>query len=294
MSWLVPLSFFFVFGTASFLLRRYLAQRIPQDNALINLVFYVVFLLPVALVLGLSLPHTFFPGWNAVWLLLAVSAVWPLYFMATFRASKDLDAGILSMITDMSAFVTLAISYMVIDERLGLAQLGGVVLLAISGLLAVWPDIRSKQHAKLGGILIALMAMVIIGFATFIEKIALNTVQLGTYFLYGWGLQAIWMIIFSYKDIRRVPAFLRRKKYRNAIFGYGIFGILRSVSFALALLLVASPTVMNAGSNFLTVTVLIAAYVILHEKENLGYKIAGALCGLAGLTLLAQPCLFGC
>jgi drug/metabolite transporter (DMT)-like permease len=288
MGWFIPLIFFFVFGTASFLLRRYLAQRIPEDNTLTNLVFYVLFLLPAALLAGWLLPHgSLVPPPDVLFILVLASLVWPFYFLASFRAAKDIDAGVLSLLTDMSAVVTLVLAYIVLGERLALPQVIGVVCLIGSGAVAMWPDLRRSHTVKLLGIEMALVSLVLLGVGVVIDKIALQRAEIGTYLLYTWGLQAVWMAFISRKDIKRLPRFLsRHNPLRGKVLAYGAVGVLRSLAFSLALLFAVSPTTMNAGSNFLSITVIVAAFIFLGERSHIGYKLAGAVVGLLGLFLI--------
>lgn len=288
--WLIPLGFFFVFGTISFLLRRYLAQKLPHDNRLVNLVFYVVFLLPAGIALGLFFPHKhLIPSPEAAILLLAASLVWPIYFMASFRAAKDMDAGVLSMITDASAIVTLLVAYVVMHERLGIPQIIGVLCLVASGTITIWPTIGEHGRTKTSGIWESLLVVSTMGIGVVIDKLAMQKAGLSLYFLYAWSLQAIWMALIAYRDWERLSRFMSRKNnYREAVLVYGAVGVLRSLVFTLALVLSVSPTIMTAGTNFLSITVIAAAYIFLRERQHLSYKIAGAIVGLVGLFFISN------
>lgn len=287
--WLLPLIAFFIFGSISYLLRRYLAQHIHHESKLINLVFYVVFLLPAGIVGGLFLANgNLVPSISAVLALVAASLLWPLYYLASFRAAKDLDAGVLSMLADTSVIVTMVVSFFVFHERLSVLQIVGVFCLIFSGAVAAWPDIKWHMRLRGGGLAAAVVATVLLGLGVVIDKVAYSTAGLGQYLLYSWPLQALWMMIIARKDIKRIPKFLSKDNaYRSLVLLHGAVGTVRSLAFGLAILLSASVTAMNAASNFLSIAIIVAAYFVLKEREHLVYKFAGALLGLTGLYILA-------
>ncbi len=284
--WLIPLTIFFVAGTASNLLRRHLAQKDHLSPNLINLVFYVGFILPGGLILGLLLPHTFTPDLQTLGLLVFCSLIWPLYFLLAFKANKHIDASVFSMIADLSPIVTAMIAYFLFTERLTSLQLVGVLALILSGVIAMYPDITSKVKVRILGIQIALVCMLLLGVGFAVEKQVYDVAGIGTYFLFCWTLQVLWMVIIARKEIHLLPELFADKRERMLVLLHGFAGLLRSASFAFALLLSTSASLMNAASNFLTACILIAAYFILGEKSNLRFKIAGSAVGLVGLFLV--------
>ncbi len=285
--WLIPLAVFFIAGTASNLLRRHLAQKEHLSPNLINLVFYVGFILPGAFILGLSLPHTFTPDLQTLGLLVFCSLIWPVYFLLAFKSNKHIDASVFSMIADLSPIITAMIAYFMFTERLTSLQLIGVLALILSGVIAMYPDIISKVKVRVFGVQIALICMLLLGVGVAVEKLVYDVAGIGTYFLFCWTLQVVWMLIIARKEIHNLPSVFADKKERTLVLLHGVTGLLRSASFALALLLSTSASLMNAASNFLTACILVTAYFILGEKNNLRFKIAGSTVGLIGLFLVS-------
>lgn len=285
--WLIPLTVFFVAGTASNLLRRHLAQKEHLSPNLINLVFYVGFILPGGIVLGLLLPHTFTPDLQTLGLLVFCSLIWPAYFVLAFKSNKHIDASVFSMIADLSPIVTAMIAYFLFTERLTSLQIVGVLALILSGVIAMYPDITSKVKVRIFGIQIALVCMLLLGVGVAVEKLVYDVAGIGTYFLFCWTLQVFWMVIIARKEISQLPALFNDKRERVLVLFHGLAGLLRSASFAFALLLSTSASLMNAASNFLTACILVGAYFILREKNNLRFKIAGSAVGLIGLLLVS-------
>ena len=165
-------------------------------------------------------------------------------------------------------------------------QLVGVLALILSGVIAMYPDITSKVKVRILGIQIALVCMLLLGVGFAVEKQVYDVAGIGTYFLFCWTLQVLWMVIIARKEIHLLPELFADKRERMLVLLHGFAGLLRSASFAFALLLSTSASLMNAASNFLTACILIAAYFILGEKSNLRFKIAGSAVGLVGLFLV--------
>lgn len=285
--WLIGIIGFFVFGTTASLCRRYLGEKVPGSNHHVNLVFYLFFLLPAAILLWFFLPHSTVPSVNTIMLLVATSLIWPVYFLLSYRASHDIDASVYSMMLDSSTVITVLTAYVVLQERLQPYQLVGIVALIASGIVAVWPDLRKRSRSNRLGIIAALASVALLGFGIVVDKLALNASELGTYFLYSWGIQTIFIVLISYKYLKSFPAFLKHSPQMRLVYLYGGSGVLRSLSFSMAIFLAASPSLVNAASAFVTTTILLAAYWVLRERDNMSYKIAGAVLGLAGLLIVA-------
>ena len=152
--------------------------------------------------------------------------------------------------------------------------------------MAIWPDLHRRSHTNRAGIAIGLLSVFLLGIGLVIDKLALSAAELGTYFIYSWGLQALFMTILSAKYLSSFPKFLRTTPHKKQVFLHGGAGVLRSLSLTMAMLLGSSPSIVGAASNLLTVSVLIAAYFFLHERSHLQYKTAGVVIGLVGLFLV--------
>lgn len=286
--WLVFIAFYFVFGAASYLLRRVLAQKLPNKNRLINASFFIIFLLPAALVLGLLFPHNLAIGWVNLALLLGGSLIWPVFNILAYRANKDIDVGVYTVINNLSPIFTLIVALTVLDESLNTNVLIGIFLLLISGVVVASPQLKQHKHTSKSGIIFALISTAVLGFAVAYEKFMLNRVDLGTYFLIGWTSQIAWMAYLSRKDLKELPSLIRGEETKKTVLGYGLTNVLKSMCFILALKYSASAAVVGATTDFMSVVVIIAAYFILHERSYLLVKLLAALLGIAGLLLVAS------
>lgn len=285
--WLLGILGFLFFGTISYLCRRYLGQHMPASNHHVNLVFYLFFLLPASFLLWAFLPHDVIPSTEVVLLLIVTGLIWPIYYLLTYRASKDIDASVFSIMLDTSTVITALVAFVFLTERLHSPQILGVILLMTSGAVAIWPDLHRRSRSNRKGLLAGTVCVVLLGIGIVLDKVALTEAELGTYFLYSWGLQSLFMVILSFKHIRSFPRFLRSASHRGLVFLNGGSGLLRSLSLTFAILVASSPSVVNAASSLISTTVLIAAYFVLNERRHLRYKIGGASIGFLGLILVS-------
>src|SRR3989344_8152712 len=184
--WLVLLFLFFILGATNALMRRVLAQKFAEHNVLVNGMFYVFFLVPAGVGLMFIFPPTLhISGGDALWLI-GGSLIWPLFNIAAFRANKEVDAGIYTIIANLSPLFTLAIAVPFMSENVSLPQYAGIGLIMISGIIAVAPGIKNNQLV-ISGVLFALLSTTLLVLGVAYERFMLSRLDLGTYILYGWG-----------------------------------------------------------------------------------------------------------
>lgn len=286
--WQTLLIFYFIFGTSSYLLRRTLAKKFHDKNRLINAAFFIVFLLPTALLLAPLFPHNLAVGWVNIAFLLAGSIIWPLFNILAFKANKTVDVGIYTVINNLSPFFTLLFALTILNESLTTHQYAGILLLIFSGLLVALPQLRKNNETHTYGILLCLLSTAVLGTAVAYERFMLTRIDLGAYFIYGWGSQIFWMAILARKELKNLPLLFKETPTRKLTFGYGLTNVLKSASFILALKLSGSAAVVGAATNFMSVTVIISAYIFLAERKNLIIKLTSAIIGILGLFLVAK------
>lgn len=285
--WVFFIALYFVFGAASYLLRKSLAVRLPENSRAINAIFFALFLMPAGLILSLFFPHNLNVGAINVALLLGGSVIWPLFYIVAYKANEKTDAGIFAIIGNLSPVATLAIAIPFLGDELSLYQMIGIALLISSGVFAALPSIRSSKLSNAQGILLCFLSAAILGTAVAYEKFMLDRVDFGAYLIYGWGSQILWSILLAGRELKRIPGLLTQSsEIRNMIVAWGTSSALRSVCFVIALSM-ASASLVSAASDFLAVVVVGAAYLFLREKENMVLKLVAALVGTSGLLLVA-------
>jgi drug/metabolite transporter (DMT)-like permease len=283
--WQLSLFFYFTLGVAGYLLRRVLAQKFHHRNRLISGTFYLFFLWPAALVMSLTHPHNFHIGATNTIYLLVGSVIWPLYNLSAFRANKDVDVGVFSIINNLSPLVTLAIALPFLGEHLVTRQYAGIAVLIVSAMIAVMPELKKHHRAKLNGILWCLLTTVILGVAIAYERFMLNRIDFGTYVAIGWTSQVVWMTALTGRQWKHLPELIRTAGFK-ILFAYNFSGVLRSCAFILALLWSGSASVISGATDFMTVLIVVAAYFVLHERDHMFQKTSAALVGIVGLLML--------
>lgn len=283
--WQLSLFFYFVLGVVGNLMRRVLAQKFSHYNRLISGVFYLFFLLPAAIVMGLTHPHDLHIGGANVAYLLTGSLIWPLYNLSAFRANKDVDVAIFSIISNLSPLATLAIAIPFLGEHLNTRQYAGILVLILSAMIAVQPKLRGHHRANVNGILWCLLTTTILGVAIAYERFMLNRIDFGSYIIIGWSSQIAWMVALTGKEWRYLPDMVRQAGFKT-ILAYGSSGALRSCAFILALLWSGSASLISGATDFLTVLLVVAAYFVIHERDHILQKAVASIVGVAGLLML--------
>ena len=286
--WLLVIGLYFVFGSASYLLRRILAQRIQEYNRLLTALFFVVFLIPAAIILASLFPYSLSVSSLDLLLLLGGSVIWPIVNLTAFKANETADAGTFVIISNLSPLFTLAIAIPFLNESLAMVQYVGIGLLVFSGVLATVSQRKSEGAVPLSGILWCLLSAALLGFASAYEGFMLSRVDFGTYLIYGWGAQAVWALLFAIPQFKKLPGFMYEvSSMPRTVFFWCLTNVLKSVAFIFALKLSGSASLTSAASNFLSVAVVIAAYIFLNERNLLVFKIISVAFGVGGLFLIA-------
>jgi drug/metabolite transporter (DMT)-like permease len=287
--WQLLIILYFVFATTSYLLRRVLAQKLGDSNRLANVVFFLFFLLPTAIILSFFLPHNLNVGLVNLLFLFGGSIIWPLLGIITFSANKKVDVGIFAIINNLSPIFTLAIALPFLHESLKTQQFIGVGLLIFSGIIASFSQLHKHNRVGINGILICLLSAAVLGIAIAYESFMLSRIDFGTYLIYGWGSQIIWSLILAGRELKKLPQLLRKDlKTRQILFTWGSVSALRSVAFILALKMSGSASIISAATDFLSVTVVIAAYIFLKERQHMVYKLIAVVIGITGLFLITR------
>ena len=271
--WQLLIIFYFIFGSANYLLRRVLAQKFGEYNRLINAIFFPLFLLPATIVLYFFFPHNLHVGTLNVVLLVGGSLIWPLNNILAFHANRKVDVGIFTIINNLSPLFTLVIALPLLHESMKGPQLIGAALLIVSGILAASSQGTIRTLTTSRGILICLASAAVLGVAIAYERFMLSRVDFGAYLVYGWGAQIVWALWLARHELKKLPwLFQKAVGARRTVLWWGGTSVFKSITFILALK-TSTASIISVASNFLSVAVVIAAYVFLREREHMGYKL---------------------
>jgi len=284
--WLLLIFGFYIGSVSSYLIRRKLAGEFQQFNKLINAVWYVFFLLPTGLLLLPFFPHDLAIGWTNLFLLLVGSLIFPIYNLAAFKANQVVDVGVFSIINNLSPLFTLAIAVPLLAEHPTAVQYMGIFLLVLASFVVSITRQKKNSTKISSGILLSFASAALLGMAIAYERYMISRIDFGSYLIFGWGSQILWMVIITGKEWLRLPEFVSKAGYK-IIIGFGSSNAFRSICFIMALLISGSASLTSAATSFSSVLVVIAAYFILNERSHIYQKLSAAVIGICGLLLLA-------
>lgn len=265
-------------------MRRSIAERFHHHNRLINAVLYVFFLLPIGFLLALFFPHNLQVGTTNLIFLFGGGIVWPLFNIAAFRANKSVDAGVYTLLTNLSPLFTLVIAIPFLGERLTDMQYAGIGILIVSSAIVAFPHMRKNNRDIVQGLLFCLLSTALLGVGTAYERFMLDRIDFGAYLVLGWGSQTMWMALLAWREWKLVPDLIKNVG-AGTLFTYGFVNGLKSACFILTLLL-TSASLLSGASDFMPIGIIIGAYFFLNEREHLWHKSIATVIGIAGLILL--------
>lgn len=285
MTWQLLITGYLILGTASYLLRRKLATTLKQHNRLINGFFFIVVLYPLGLIVAsLSNPNLSI-GWQNLLILLIGSGVFPLINLLSFRASKDVDAGLYTILNNLTPIITILAASILLNETLNSQQQLGAAIIISSTFLATVPRLRHRSTSGSSGLAFALLSVSLLGLAIVFERWMLTRIDFGAYLVFGWGAQTLWMTITAWPERRNIKILKDRSNFWPVL-GYGLTNAFKGLCFVGALKLSANVSLVGASASFMAVLVVLSAYFVLKEKEWLWFKIGAAVLGTVGLIIL--------
>jgi len=285
MAWQVLLIVYLAFSTAVYLLRRRLAQLIPEHNRFVNWFMFLWVLYPVGLITALFIRPDLAIGWANLALLLVGELIFPSVNVLAYRASKEIDAGLYTILTNLAPIITVTSAWLLLHEGLTGRQLMGAGVILFSAVLASSPNFFKRHRANLTGLAFALMSVLLLGLGITYERFMLTRMEFGAYLVFGWGSQALWMTILGWRERKNIDL-LRRPVVAKLIIAYGLAFSLTGLCFVGALNLSGNASLVAAVRSFLAVLVVLASYFVLKERGWLLLKITAAVLGAAGLILV--------
>ncbi|HZM64031.1 MAG TPA: EamA family transporter [Candidatus Saccharimonadales bacterium] len=285
MTWQLLLLGYLVLGTVSYLLRRQLAKTFAKANRLVNAFFFVAVLYPIGLLVAAFTTPDLAIGWTSVLLLVIFGAIFPASNLLVYRANRDLDAGLFTIISDLIPVVSITVGWLALHETLSGQQLIGAAIILMATLLVTLPQLKHHMVHNKSALICAIVAVVAIGVGFVFERYLMTRMDFGAYLIFGWGAQMVWGVLLALPE-RKSYKMLLDPKIRGKLLGFSITSALRGLCIGGALFLSGNVSVVMASASFLTVLVVIAAYCILKEKEWLWLKLGAASLGVAGLLLI--------
>ncbi len=284
MTWQTLLFVYFILATTSYLLRRKLGTVAPKYNRFVNWFFFGLHY-PIGVIVAIALHQSLHISLQDLVIIAAAGLVFPFINIAQYRASKDVDAGLFTLLNNFTPIITITTAWILLHEGLTSKQFIGAVIIIAATFLVSLPGFLSRSKSRASGLLFAFLSILMLGVATTFERLMLTRISFSAYLLYAWGFQTFWMTIIAWPQRKHIKI-LTKAKLRRPIIAFGIVNTAKGLCWLGALRLSGNASLVSAFGSFTAVLVILAAYFILRERDHLALKLAAALVGAAGLTLL--------
>jgi drug/metabolite transporter (DMT)-like permease len=217
--------------------------------------------------------HINWSYWTA-WLLFSASLFVALFIWLSFIAIRYLPAALNQTIFQTRIIITILLGWLFLGEGLTANQLIGAACILASGIIAVWAPAKAHRHGKsthehlLKGVFFTLASALFLGIGVVVEKAAIQYMDIGAFFIYGFGMQSLWLVLLALWDWHKQPGvqLSRQLVKESVLLGMVVAGI--GVSYFAALHGANNVSLIAA----LTATVLpltaIAAHFILKERDD--------------------------
>jgi len=214
--------------------------------------------------------------------------MFPIANVWAYRASNEVDAGLYTVLNNLRPIVTIATAWIFLEQVLAGQQLVGAAVIILSTFLVTLPNLRHHIKNRNAGLALALASITLVGFGTTFESFMLHRIDFGAYLVFGLGTQSLWMAVFTWPERKHIHL-LRESKNLRPILAFSLSNSFKGLFFLAALKLSGSASIVSASASFMAMLVVIAAFVILRERDWLWLKISSALAGAIGLLLINAP-----
>lgn len=289
MDWHISLLFFYVFAVLKSLGQRRYLRKTGLPSSVVASMNYVLGIGPLALVVGLMLPHSVNWSWWLIFLLVVEGVAIGLFNKLSFRAIKRLPISHFQTLNQSSTIFVILGGWILLGETLTIPQLIGVAFILGAAVLAAFAaKAKSSTHAiQPGTIKLVMIASLILSIGLVTEKAALGHMDMGAYFIFGIGSQVLFVSLIALKDMnKKVWKTISHSDIRNNIV-VGMLGALGGFSYLYTVNAADNiPLVVSLNSFVLPLTAL-GSYWLLHERED-QKKLWGSIAlGMIGVCIAA-------
>jgi len=285
MTWQLLLVIYLILATSSFLLRRKLGKSYPKYNRFVNWFFFLGTLYPIGIVVALSLHENLHISLHDFVIILAAELVFPLINLSQYKASKDVDAGLFTIVNNLTPIITITTAWILLHEGLDSREFVGAVIIIASTFIVSFPGLLNRSKSKATGLMFVLLSVCMLGVATTFERWMLTRISFSAYLIFGWGFQTLWMTVIAWPQ-RKYIKILKNPKLRMPIIAFGLVNTFKGLCWLGALRLSGNASLVSAFGSFTAVLVVLSAYFALKERKHLAIKLTAALVGAIGLIIL--------
>ena len=194
---------FFATSVSLNLWRRYFSQKNKLHDKVTPALSYILGVVPLGIIVGLAL--------GDVKADITAKLLFQLVFMAlciglfnwlSFKSLKQLSVAAFLTLLQLATVTSIILGWVLLGEGLESLQVLGSILLLYGAVLAAQAH-QSKRKVPFRGSAasLAVIGAVSLGAGVATEKAILEHVSLSWYFIYGFGLQALALVIIGSKQL---------------------------------------------------------------------------------------------
>ena len=289
MTWQLAILIHQILETIFALVYRDYAKKHPKDHFVTNAVMYLATVVPFGIVWSIAQGGFSLDFPVSIWWFFGLAGLlFALGNIAAFKANTKVEASQFAIITRFRVVVIVAASWLLLGDTLTPLQFLGACIVFGSSLSAVLLTRQKKRKSKVGiYTVIAVLSAVFMGLAITSEKYILSSVNLATYVVIGWGLQAFFMTLLANRQLARVPALIKDGSIKTIL----LLGGLRTVAgfcFINALQLSNNASLIGSIAALQVILVVIGGYIFLNEKKYGVQKFVAASAAFIGVILLVN------
>jgi hypothetical protein len=218
---------------------------------------------------------------------LAVSLAFGLQNVGLFWVLRYMDAALSSLLGTLGIIATVILATIILGEGLTLRQVAGALLIigSISYVLAAPVNQGERRHWTIGLIISSALAVLLALGATG-EKYLLGKMELGSYLVWGWGMQ--WLVILLISLIYLPDQYKLVLKRSNAkpLTLATIFRTLGALGFVAGQLIIGNLSKVAVSSGLKVLFVAILGITILHERQFIRRKLIAAASAAVGVAVM--------
>jgi len=289
MSWHISLLLFYILSVSKALSQRRYLRHSELPSSVIAAMNFILGLLPLAIILGLLLPHHVEWGIWVVVLLVIDGLAIGLYNKLSFRAIKRLPITHYQTLEQSFNVFVIFGGWVLLGEVLTFTQLIGATFIIGAAVLSAFAA-RSKVRAQTiqpGTVKLVIIAAIVLSIGLLAEKAALGHMDIGAYFIFGIGSQALFVTMIASRDFTKK---VRKQITRSDIRNIAVVSVLSAFSGFLYLYTLNTAnniSLIISLSSFVLPLTALASYWLLHERGNQKVLWGSIALGVIGICVTA-------
>jgi drug/metabolite transporter (DMT)-like permease len=252
---------------------------------------YLIGVTPLGIVVGLFMRHHVSWSWWLVFLLVTEGIFIGLYNFISFMAIRRLPLVRYQTIYQSYELVVIVLGWTLLKERLSAPEVIGALLLLLAALIAIRAPVKSPQElhtsVRTSAVTLTLLAALVMGIGLVTEKAALRHMDMGAYFIFGYGTQTLAVLALAAKDVSKETLHrFKRYDFKRSLL-MGILSATTGFFYIAAIVKSNNISLITALAAFVLPLVVLGGYLILRERDSQKALWGGMAIGFVGLIISA-------